>query len=286
VTVILIKDEQLRSAAKDPEENAGRVDSAKRWVSSRQIGKRILRYTAGPLLVIGVWELARHLPFWNSALIATPSAAFGSLAHLVFTGSVFPDLWQTLLRMSAGLALATLFGVSVGLLIGSSRWLYESSSTVVDFFRSVPVTTLYPIFVWLLGIGHVSKIGMVFVACLWVIMLNSAYGVLHAKSTRREMAHLFGATRFQIFKYVTFWEAMPQTVVGLRMALSYALIVELLCEMFMGSQKGLGQRITEAYTTFRVDELWALVILVGALGFFLNRLFVALEERAVLWIGK
>ena len=60
----------------------------------------------------------------------------------------------------------------------------------------------------------------------------------------------------------------------------------ILTEMFMGSAAGLGQRVTEAYTTFKLDELYAIVLITGTIGLFLNRLFVVAEKRIIPWIGQ
>jgi NitT/TauT family transport system permease protein len=100
------------------------------------------------------------------------------------------------------------------------------------------------------------------------------------------MAHLYGCSGFKLIRWVTFYEALPQTLIGLRVAVSLALIVTVLGEMFMGCEKGLGQRLTDAYTTFSVDRMYAIVILTGFLGFLFNRLFVSLEKKLVPWAGK
>jgi NitT/TauT family transport system permease protein len=157
-------------------------------------------------------------------------------------------------------------------------------SFVLDFFRSTPVTTLYPVFVLIFGIKHLSKVAMVAWGCFFVIALNAAYGAMQAGTIRSQMARLYGASSFQIFRWITLFGALPQIIIGLRVALSYALIIEVLCEMFMGSQYGLGQRVTEAYTTYAIERLYAIILLVGTIGYALNRLFVFFEKRLASWV--
>src|SRR5207237_10427426 len=123
-------------------------------------------------------------------------------------------------------------------------------------------------------------------ARLFVSTLNPAYGVMQRKAVRSQVAILFGASRWQLLSEIVFWEALPQTIIGLRIALSYALIVEIVCEMFMGSQKGLGQRVFEAYNTYLIVELYSIILLVGLTGYLLNKLFVLVESRIVHWVGK
>ena len=190
------------------------------------------------------------------------------------------------MRMMAGYSLAVVLGVIVGLIIGLIKPLYESCEGIIDFFRSIPVTTLYPVFVLIFGINHSSKIAMVFWSAFFVIILNTAYGVIQSNKVRRKMAKLYGASKFQIFKWITFFDALPQTLIGMRTAISFALIVEILCEMFMGSQFGIGQRITESFTTYAIPELYALILLAGSLGFCFNRIFVYFEKKLVPWVGK
>src|SRR5207237_1613716 len=121
-------------------------------------------------------------------------------------------------------------GVPLGVLIGYFTRVYETFEVPLDFFRSLPVTTLYPLFVLFFGIGQSSKIAMVVAACIFVITLNTAYGVMQRKAVRSQVAILFGASRWQLLSEIVFWEALPQTIIGLRIALSYALIVEIVWE--------------------------------------------------------
>ena len=174
----------------------------------------------------------------------------------------------------------------IGLMIGTTRWLYLSSFTLLDFFRSLPVTALFPLFLLVFGIGDNSKIAMVFAATFPVVVLASAYGVLHATKTRVRAAAVFGATKWQIFRWVTFHEALPQTLVGMRTALSLALVVVIVSEMFIGTQLGLGQRIYDSYTVNNTRELYAVLLLAGILGYLMNRLFLAGERSIAYWAGK
>lgn len=248
--------------------------------------KRYSKFLLGlctPLVMLGIWHLASSLELVSPALLPSVGKVFRALFNLIITGSVFPDFGMTVLRMGAGLGLASIVGVSLGLAMGTFRPLYHATIPAVDFFRSVPVTTLYPLFVLGLGVSHASKIGMVFTAAVFVIALNSAYGVFQANKIRAQMAQLYGASPLQVFRWVVFFDALPQTMIGLRIAISYALIVEILCEMFMGSQLGLGQRVIEAFTTYAIDQLLALVLFTGTFGFLLNRLFVLIERKVVPW---
>lgn len=240
----------------------------------------------GPAVVLLLWQAAHSFQAVDPSLLPSPRETFAAFLRQFSTGAVIPDLTATVLRMFIGYLLAAVVGIGLGLLMGCSRAVYESTVAVTDFFRSIPVTSLYPVFVLTLGVSHVSKIGMVFFASVLVVALHSAYGVHRANKTRRQMAQLYGATRWQIFRLVVFPETLPQTMIGLRIGLSYALIVAVVCEMFMGSERGLGQRIIETYTTYAIPEMYAMILITGVLGYCLNRGFVRLERKVVGWAAN
>lgn len=237
----------------------------------------------GPVLILLLWEWAYRAEWFSQTLLPAPLTALRMAAELSWSGDIWPDLAETLWRTGAGYLSACVVGVAVGLVIGSARALYASLEFTIDFFRSLPVTTLYPIFVLFFGIGSASKIAMVFAASVFVVTLNAAYGVLRSSPTRRQMARLYGASPFKLLWSVTLPEALPQALIGMRVALSYSLIVAIVTEMFMGAQVGMGQRVFDAYTRYSTVELYALVLITGVVGYALNRGFVLLERRIVRW---
>ncbi|HYJ04188.1 MAG TPA: ABC transporter permease [Chthoniobacterales bacterium] len=232
------------------------------------------------------WEVAHAFSIFDPTLLPGLSAVAKAFVKLLGSWNTVSDVGMTVVRTLAGFGLAAIAGIPLGIGMGVFRPVYLAAMPPVDFFRSIPVTTLYPVFVLLLGVGDKSKIGMIFTACVFVVMLNSAYGVLQARPTRRQMARLYGCSAPNVLRWVTFYEALPQTLIGLRISLSLSLIVAVLTEMFMGSEYGLGQLLTDAYTTFAIDRLYAIVILTGTIGFIFNRLFVRLETWLVPWSSK
>ncbi len=239
-----------------------------------------------PLFLLAVWAIVSGVGLAPRVLLPTPAAAFSRLATLLGPGGALPDIAATLRRWALGFVAGCLVGVPLGLALGGSRRVFRATFPSVDFFRSLPVTALFPLFLLLFGIGDTAKVAMAFAATLPVVALNSAYGVVNARQARIRAARVFGATRFQIFRWVLFFEALPQTLVGVRTAVSLALIVVIVSEMFIGTKAGLGQRIFDAYTTNFTEELYAVLLIVGMLGYVLNVLFVQAERRLVPWAGK
>ncbi|MGA7323560.1 MAG: ABC transporter permease subunit [Rhodomicrobium sp.] len=183
-------------------------------------------------------------------------------------------------------AIAALAGVPLGIIIGSSRRIYSSIEFLIDFFRSTPATAMFPLFMIIFGLGDFSKIAVAAFAAWLVVLFNVAYGVMNSRPTRMLAARVMGASRLRIFKDVTFYECLPQTFVGLRTAVSMALVVIVVAEMFIGSDNGLGKRIIDSQITFDLPQLYGTILVAGVLGYGLNMFFLTLEKWLVHWQGR
>jgi NitT/TauT family transport system permease protein len=201
------------------------------------------------------------------------------------SGGLVDDLATTFVRLVLGLGLGIAIGVPLGLLMGSSDWVYRLLEVVMDFFRSVPVVALFPLFVLVFGVGDVSKVATTAYSTSLIILINTIYGVHNASAMRRKVADSLGASRFQVFFKVTLPDALPEIAAGVRTALSLGLIVVLMTEMFLGTQMGLGQRIYEWGLVYRVPEMYAAILVTGILGYVLNKVFVFGEKRIIHWRG-
>lgn len=100
------------------------------------------------------------------------------------------------------------------------------------------------------------------------------------------MAAVFGATPTQVFKYIVLYEALPQIFIGLRLAVSFSLIVAIVSEMFIGTELGLGQRVYDSYLTNNTTSLYAILLVLGLLGYVLNKFISLIETKFIFWGGK
>jgi NitT/TauT family transport system permease protein len=192
----------------------------------------------------------------------------------------------TVARWILGLLLGVLLGIPVGLMMGCSRRVYDSLEILVDFFRSIPIMALFPLALVLFGIGDRSKIFLSAWAALLYVLINAMYGARHAKEPRIMAARVFGASPWQVFTKVIFPDALPNIFVGIRMSISMSLVIVVASEMVMGTQAGLGRRVFDAALVYKMAEMYAVVIIAGALGYLSNKLFVMAESRLMHWAAK
>lgn len=240
----------------------------------------------GPLLLLALWQLAISAHWVKAVLLPPPGETLAHLGSVLTSGAILPDLWATVYRTLTSFGIAVAIGVPLGVALGASEGAYRSVEFLIDFFRSTPSSALIPLFLLIFGITDVNKIAIASFGALLIVLFNSAYGVMNAKKTRVMAAQIMGVSRWHVFKDVLLMESLAQTFVGLRSAVSMALVIVIVAEMFIGSETGLGHRIIDAQQVFNVKEMYCSILVTGALGYLLNLGFLFAEKRLIHWSGK
>ena len=229
----------------------------------------------GFAIFFGIWSLISHLGIINHIFLASPESSVASLAYLLGTGNLVPDLAFTLGRMFLGLFIGAAIGIPAGILLGYSKKLYDLCFPLIDAVRSVPATALFVLFILAFGIEF-GKVAVVIFGTSLLIVVNAMYGVQHSSKTRIALAKTFGASQITIFKKIIFYEALPHIFVGLRLAISLSLVLVIVTEMFLGTNLGLGARIFNAGELYNAPEMYGEIILTGIIGYSLNKVTVYL----------
>jgi NitT/TauT family transport system permease protein len=240
----------------------------------------------GPLLLFVAWDLVVRLGFIKPILLPTPLDTLYALVTGLAGGPLLIDFAVTVKRTLEAFAISALLGVPLGVLLGSNERAYRSVEFLIDFFRSTPSSALIPLFLLIFGVSDVNKVAIAAFGALLIVLFNSAYGVMNARKQRIMAAKVMGASRWQIFKDVLIWESLQPTFVGLRSAVSMALVIVIVAEMFIGSDNGLGHRIIDAQQVMNVKSMYSAILAAGILGYSLNVLFLVIERRVVHWSGR
>ncbi len=240
----------------------------------------------GPILLILTWTVVAQLQLIDKFFLPDPFTIIKKLFDLLISGVILGDLFSTLGRVAWAFIIALVIGLPFGLLLGSKEKIYRSVEFIIDFFRSTPATALFPLFLLVFGITDKSKIAVAAFASMLIIIFNTAYGVMHAKKSRVLAAQIMGATRTQIFRWILFWESLPQTFIGLRSAISLSFVLIIVTEMFIGTTSGLGRKIIDSQITYEIPTMYATILLAGTVGYFLNLFLLVIEKRFLHWTGK
>lgn len=240
----------------------------------------------GIIGLLAVWSFVTWQNWVDPVLLPSPLSTFHALWQGMDGGALGFDFVKTVYRTAASTAIAAVTAIPLGIVLGSSQWLYRSLEFIIDFFRSTPASAMFPLFLVLFGVGDETKISVAAFGAILVILFNVAYGVINARKTRLLAAKVMGASHLRVLFDVTLLESLPQTFVGLRNGVSLALVIIVVAEMFIGSQDGLGHSIFEAQQLFDMPRMYAAIFAAGALGYGLNLMFLVIERCFVHWSGK
>jgi ABC-type nitrate/sulfonate/bicarbonate transport system permease component len=242
--------------------------------------KRIALVLGLPAVLFGAWYLASadSESFYAPPLRQIMTAFVDTWTPQRLRDDVLPSL----ARLAVGYLLAALVGIAAGVAIGASPRLRAAAEPVLEFFRAVPPPVLVPVIMLFAGIGNGMKIIVIVSGCVWPILLNTVEGVRSVDAVLSDTTRAYGIGGAARLRHLLLPAASPRIVAGLRQALSIAIILMVISEMFAASN-GLGFTIVQFQRSFAIPEMWSGIILLGLLGFGLSELFRLAERHALSW---
>lgn len=244
--------------------------------------KKILGGTAVALFLI-IWELAGNIFQWiNPMFMSAPSLIFKAGVEMFRSGEIYNDLYVSGVEFLGGYFSAVAVAVPFGLMIG---W-YKRASYIFDPFvnamNATPRVALLPLVIIWLGIGILSKVGIIFLGAVFSILINTRDGVKTTPLNLLNAARSFGASEWMVFKTVVFPSTIPFILTGLRLAVGRALVGVLVGELYAATA-GIGFMITVAGATFQTDKVFVGVLIFALSGMIGMELLTKIERRFDKW---
>lgn len=239
-----------------------------------------------PLVLLLAWVLLCALRAIDPIFLPPPWAVAKSLVRDVASGELAYAILITSARALVGFALSAVVGVPAGLLVGRIQALSKAAQPTIDFFRSIPATALFPLFLFFFGIGDTAKVAIVVYACSLIVLVNTAYGAMQVKKARILAAQVMGATRLAVFWRIVVPESAPGIFAGLRVALSLSFVLIVVTEMFIGTRVGIGYHIMNAQMVYRTADMYAGILAAGILGYIANWSLLKVQARFLHWVGR
>lgn len=245
-------------------------------------GAGLVLGTLGVLLVFGLAELVSRTGLVSQQDIPPASRIVGEFVARLGTSEFWAQTGNTLLGWAVGLALASVGGIALGVVLGSSVYIRTALRPTVEFLRPVPSVALIPLAILVWGQDHGSKVFLVVVGALWPIVIQAMYGVSQVDDVARDTARSYGLDRRERLRYLILPSALPFIATGLRIASATALIVAVTAEVVVGNA-GLGNGIALAQAGGNTVYMYALILATGLLGILIHLAFTALERPFLRW---
>jgi ABC-type nitrate/sulfonate/bicarbonate transport system permease component len=241
-----------------------------------------LRKLASPLLVLLLWELASRSGLANPLFVPPPSRVFADIWDLTAGGQLFAALWASLRRVLAGFAIAVVVSIAIGIAMASFRMAEDLLDPLVELIRPVSPLALFPLALLWFGIGDASKIFLIALSCSFPIILNTYAGVRGLDVSLIRVARSLGASRWDVVRRIILPGSLPGVLTGIRIAWGIALIVIIASEM-VGAVNGLGFMVLDAQQTFKVERVFAGIIIIGLIGFATDRGLRGVRKLLIPW---
>ena len=237
------------------------------------------------VVLLLVWQIVPYfvpLKAGTRLFFTVPSQIAGTLWQMIVSGSLWAPLGVSATAFATGLLLAIAVGLPLGILIGRSNVLNAMFDPFITAFNATPRLVFLPLLMLWFGIGLWSKVAIVFIGALFPLLINTYEGVRNADKLLINVVRSFGANEWDIARLVVVPNALPFIVVGLRLAIGRAVLGVVVSEFF-GSQEGLGVVMVRAASGFKVDVVFAGLIVFAGLSLVMTGLVKLLEERMSRW---
>lgn len=231
----------------------------------------------------GLLPLILGLVLWQalgpqqSPFFPPPSTWWNSVQVMIHNGKLAPALTSTLVTFLLAIAIASILGGALGIVIGRSRAARRALGPLFEFCRGLPPPVIVPVAVLLLGYAESLKLLIVVWVAIWPILLNTASAASLLDALLLDVARTFRLHRAATVRKIILPAIIPDFLLGLRVAIPLAIVITLLVEM-LTSLPGIGSLIVIAQRQFRSADVYGLLVVVGLMGFLINNLFAIVEQ--------
>ena len=237
-------------------------------------------------MVALVWQTVVMLGVMPARLFPGVDRVVATFGRLVGNGFLPTHALATLARLAVGFALGAIVGVTLGIVMGRSRWAEDVLLPLVSVGNPIPGLAYAPLFVIWFGLGNLPAVLLVGFAAAFPVAVNTWTGVRAVKPIWIRSAIAMGAGERQIFRKVVLPGALPAVMTGLRLGLARAWRVLVAVEMLTSVPLGLGWLIFGAREFLATDVMLAGIAVIGLVGLGLEKLvFEPLERLTVVRWG-
>ena len=227
--------------------------------------------------LLALWEAFVRLTGVSPLVIPAPSAVLIVLWEGLTVGFLWPHIWVTTVETLLGFALGCAIGFVAGVLLGEIDFLRRLLWPYVLASQVVPKLALGPIFIVWFGFGMTSTIVITALICFFPLLENTLTGLQSVPPEKRDLFRMLGASRRQTLLRLKIPSGLPVIMAGVRVAIVLALVGAVVGE-FIGGDAGLGASIIAAQGMMDSTLMFALFVVITALGMLFYQLTILFER--------
>ena len=240
-------------------------------------------------VLIVAWTVVTNAGWIKPLFLPSPQAV--GLQFWEYLTGVANDkpLWQHFVasmgRVFAAFALAVVTAVPVGIAMGMSRVARGIFDPPIEFYRPLPPLSYLPLIIIWFGIDELPKVLLIYLSCFAPLALAARSGMKSASQEQMNAAYSMGATYTQVIRHVILPSALPEILVGMRIAIGFGWTTLVAAEM-VAANVGLGQMVLNASNFLRTDIVIMGIVVIGVVAYLFDLLMRWVERRLVPWKGR
>jgi len=248
--------------------------------------EKLILGTTSTILFLLTWEtIGNWSGLINPMFMSAPSLVFKAGWQLFSSGEIYNDLRVSGIEFVWGYFLSAVVGVPFGIACGWYKRFAYIFDPFINAMNATPRVALLPLVIIWLGIGILSKVGIIFLGAVFPILINARDGVKTTPYTLLTAARSFGASQWQTFRSVVLPSTVPFIITGLRLGVGRALIGVMVGELYAATA-GIGFMITVAGATFQTDKVFVGILVFATTGMFAMEVLNRLETKFDTWRPK
>ncbi|MDI3389149.1 ABC transporter permease [Streptomyces sp. B-S-A8] len=250
----------------------------------RRLGHRKVRAWQLALLFgwFGLWQGVTSAGILDPVLSKTPEQSWSYLTAAAESGELWSHTKATMTAVLLAWVIAGFAGVVAGLALGLLPTTERILTPYLDAVNAMPRIALAPLFIVAFGIGLWAKVALATTLVFFIVMSGARAGVRSADSEWLRLSAVLGVNKFQLFTKIFLPVATPAIFASLRLGLIYSLLGVVGSEL-ISAENGLGQLIANYSAVFRMEAVYAILILLALIAVLLNQLMGAVEARLLRW---
>jgi taurine transport system permease protein len=236
-----------------------------------------------------LWFLVTNLGLVKPLFLPKPQAVFQQFLEYLTGAANDKPLWQhfaaSMFRVFSAFILACLTAIPIGIAMGMSRVARGIFDPPLEFYRPLPPLAYLPLIIIWFGIDELPKILLIFLSCFAPLALAARSGMRSASQEQINAAYSMGASYGQVIRHVILPSALPDILIGMRIAIGFGWTTLVAAEM-VAANLGLGQMVLNASNFLRTDIVIMGIIVIGVVAYLFDLMMRWVERKLVPWKGR
>ena len=232
--------------------------------------------------MLSIWQISTLNTNDALAILPPPTKVLIALFNLFVYESIFIDIIASLKHILVGFIFAAIFGSMTGILLGYSEKIREYFGFLIEFLRPIPPIAWIPLSILWFGIGDGPAYFLVFLGAFFPIMTQAYFGVSSISENQIRASLSLGAKKKHLLLEIILPASLPSIFSGLKTGLGIAWFMVITAEL-IGSQSGLGYLIQLSRLLLKTDDIIALMVIIGVIGYLMNSFMRYAESKFIPW---